>query len=90
MDQRVVPGDILGTTLEFTSGEGTYVAHDQIRASITGLVSTSESENGKVINVYRGDQAPTIVPKRGDVVFCKVFPFIFFFLSLFHFFKFWW
>jgi exosome complex RNA-binding protein Rrp4 len=70
----VTPGEIIGKTAEYQSGVGTYVRLDQIRASITGSVSSVKDEaNGlPTLQVFRGDQNPTIVPKQGDVVVCKV------------------
>ena len=69
----VVPGDLIGSTLQYKSGPGSFARGDQIRASLTGFVSlTSDDGEIPMIQVLRGNQKPTIVPKLGDVVVCKV------------------
>lgn len=69
----VVPGDLIGNTSEYKSGPGSFTRGDQIRASLTGFVSlTSDDGQTPMVQVLRGNQKPTIVPKLGDVVVCKV------------------
>lgn len=69
----VVPGEIVGSTLQYKSGPGTFIRGDEIRASLIGHVSlTTDDGETPMIQVLRGNQKPTIVPKQGDVVICKV------------------
>ncbi|MBK5190951.1 MAG: exosome complex RNA-binding protein Csl4 [Methanosarcinales archaeon] len=64
----VVPGDFLGTSEEFTPGEGVYDEKGNIHASLIGGVSISDK---RVIEVQpKVDTPPTL--KEGDVVVGRI------------------
>ena len=66
----VVPGDLLGPSLGYVTGVGTYKRGGSIYASTFGHVKLK----GKSINVERDgiSTATRTVPKQGCVVLCRV------------------
>lgn len=43
-----IPGERLGSLEQFSSGNGTYVRHGHVYASLAGYKQLQESENGEV------------------------------------------
>ncbi len=64
----VVPGDFLGTSEEFTPGNGVYDETGNIFASLIGVVSISDK---RVIEVQPKVDTPPML-KEGDVVFGRI------------------
>lgn len=64
----VVPGDFLGTSEEFTPGQGVYDEKGNLYASVTGDVSISDK---RVIDVEPKVETPPTL-KEGDVVFGRI------------------
>ncbi len=64
----VVPGDVLGVSEEFISGEGTYEEKGKVLASMTGIVLIDFKE--KVISIFPKTNTPPIL-KEKDVVIGK-------------------
>jgi len=73
VEQRcVVPGEMIGSLPDFKAGSGTHVRGGEIFASITGYVHASSDVSPPVVSVLHATHKPTVVPKQGDVVICKV------------------
>lgn len=70
----VCAGDRLGTTEQFTAGQGVYVRDGFVCASIVGHQTTEqplEAGTRPLVHVLSASSIP-LVPKQGDVVTVKV------------------
>ncbi|WP_255668527.1 hypothetical protein [Methanooceanicella nereidis] len=65
----VVPGDLLGTSEEFISGEGTYEESGNIFANATGKIKINKRERS--VNIEPLTKMPPI-PREGDIVVGRV------------------
>ncbi|EDQ84894.1 uncharacterized protein MONBRDRAFT_29746 [Monosiga brevicollis MX1] len=81
VDQVVLPGTRLAKADDYAAGEGTYVRHDRVCASLRGTVvihtpEPSEDEDAAkvkaVLRVVRGGAVPSLMPSVGSTVTCKV------------------
>ncbi|XP_020616719.1 exosome complex component CSL4-like [Orbicella faveolata] len=68
-----IPGERLGSLEQFSPGNGTYVRHGYVYASLAGYRQVQEQQNGEksIINVIR-EEEKHVVPAVGSVVTCKV------------------
>ncbi|XP_068708595.1 exosome complex component CSL4-like [Montipora capricornis] len=68
-----IPGERLGSLEQFTPGNGTYIRHGYVFASLAGYKQLQEQQNGEkpVISVTR-EEEKHVVPEVGSVVTCKV------------------
>ncbi|HDM36668.1 MAG TPA: RNA-binding protein [Candidatus Syntrophoarchaeum butanivorans] len=67
--RTVLPGDLIGISEEYTTGEGAYDEKGNIYATVVGTVV--EDRKRRVIGVKPLGTAPTVI-KRGDVVYGTV------------------
>jgi len=68
-----IPGERLGSLEQFTPGNGTYIRHGYVYASLAGYKQLQEQQNGEkpVISITR-EEEKHVVPEVGSVVTCKV------------------
>lgn len=84
-DSFVVPGQVIGSSEEFESGNGTFVRGSEVLSSLAGKVSflpaqstssegsSSSSDSKKLVaQVINANAKPTIVPKEKSVVLAQV------------------
>eukprot|EP01023_Acetabularia_acetabulum_P033605 TRINITY_DN31449_c0_g2_i1.p2 TRINITY_DN31449_c0_g2~~TRINITY_DN31449_c0_g2_i1.p2 ORF type:complete len:199 (-),score=36.53 TRINITY_DN31449_c0_g2_i1:85-681(-) len=75
----VCPGDVLGTTVNLMSGEGTYSDGEEIRSLLLGVCTKQsvsyptdeELQNKEELKVRQIGQPP-VVPHQGDIVTGRV------------------
>jgi len=72
----VCPGDRLKLQSEYAAGEGVYVNHDYILASVVGLAEVTEppeeSPDKRPVLSVRQVGKQSLVPGPGSIVTCKV------------------
>jgi len=64
----VTPGQRLASASDFKAGDGTHVLNGYIYGSVFG---EKEVNSQKVISV-KAKNTSTLVPKEGDIVFCRI------------------
>ena len=70
---HAIPGTYLGSTLEYQSGEGTYVRDGSIYASVIGISQTQMVTGGKksVLQIPLRKKSG-LVPQVGQIVIARV------------------
>ncbi|KAJ3339998.1 Exosome complex component CSL4 [Gonapodya sp. JEL0774] len=67
MAEKVIPGQSLGSTLEYTSGNGTYARDGHVYAAIIGKTKVMVKDKRPMIEVVR-DKEATAVPEIQAIV----------------------
>ncbi|XP_058972702.2 exosome complex component CSL4-like [Pocillopora verrucosa] len=69
----VIPGERLGSIEQYSPGNGTYIRHGYVYASLAGYKQSQNQENGEkpTIHIIR-EEEKYVVPEVGSVVTCKV------------------
>lgn len=53
MSGKVMPGERLGLSSEFTSSTGTYISNNIIYASLLGTLTTTKTDDASILTVSR-------------------------------------
>lgn len=69
----VIPGERLGSIEQYSPGNGTYIRHGYVYASLAGFKQSQNQENEEkpIIHIIR-EEEKYVVPEVGSVVTCKV------------------
>jgi exosome complex component CSL4 len=70
--ERVIPGTYLGSTLQYRSGEGTYIKNHDIYAIVVGVRRIQEEMNEKPLIQVIQEHEPSPVPQVGHIVIARV------------------
>ncbi|ANQ06210.1 Uncharacterized protein PCOAH_00004610 [Plasmodium coatneyi] len=73
MDSIVLPGEALGSSDLYVSGENTYILQKEVRSSILGRRQLVTDSNGKQIISVANTKDFIPLPQVGDLVTCKVY-----------------